>query len=208
MNRAEYYVVIAITEKDMLSYSKVLGVLEREGYRLRYFGQTDVNVSDLAFRVYMPMVTMDFLLNQGLMDNLKYLLSKNKVVVPIILEDIILPAELEMAIFSHLQSVMYFQFNDTSVLIEQLQYVYELDLCKDLKKIPRGFGRISYGDTCFYEGELIGEIRDGKGYMHWADGYEYDGEWENDVCTGKGSLNWNRKKYHGKGEYNEFIYGR
>lgn len=208
MRNSEYYVVISITEKDKFSYRKVLGALEREGYRLRYFRKTDVNLSDLDNRVYMPMLSEGFLLNQGLMDNLKYLLSKNRVVVPIILEDIFLPSELEMAIFSHLQSVMYFQYNDTSVLIEQLKYVYDLDLCKDLKKIPRSFGRISYGDSCFYEGELKGEIRDGKGYMHWADGHEYDGEWENDVCTGEGVLIWNEKKYQGKSEYNDFICGR
>lgn len=206
MNGSENYVAIAITEEDKLIYCGVLEALEREGYRLRYMDELNLSFSESLCRVYIPMFTKEFLLDQELMNNFHYMLSKNKVIVPIILENIVLPPELEMSIFSHIQSVMYWKYNDTSVLIEQLQYVYELDLCKDLTRIPRRQGRIEIDEDTFYEGEIRGEIRDGKGHMFWRDGYEYNGEWENDVMTGEGILIWNGKKYKGKDEFEDFIH--
>jgi hypothetical protein len=62
-----------------------------------------------------------------------------------------------------------------------------------------------------YQGEWIGEVRDGRGYQIWPDGSLYEGFWKNNKANGRGRLihadgdvyegEWKDDKAHGYGVY-------
>jgi hypothetical protein len=62
-----------------------------------------------------------------------------------------------------------------------------------------------------YQGEWIGNVRDGRGYQIWPDGSLYEGFWKNNKANGRGRLihadgdvyegEWKDDKAHGYGVY-------
>ena len=58
----------------------------------------------------------------------------------------------------------------------------------------------TYNNGDRYEGELKGEIRNGKGvYTFAASGNRYDGNWKNDTFDGQGVFYWkDGSKYDGQ----------
>ena len=62
-----------------------------------------------------------------------------------------------------------------------------------------------------YQGEWIGNVRDGRGYQVWPDGSLYEGFWKNNKANGRGRLihadgdvyegEWKDDKAHGYGVY-------
>lgn len=52
----------------------------------------------------------------------------------------------------------------------------------------------TFSSGAVYEGEWVGNVRDGYGVQTWPDGARYEGEWKNNKAHGKG------KFYHVDGD--------
>ena len=58
-----------------------------------------------------------------------------------------------------------------------------------------------FNSGAVYDGEWIGNMRDGYGVQVWSDGAKYEGEWSDNKANGKG------KFFHVDGDiYEGFIY--
>ncbi len=55
---------------------------------------------------------------------------------------------------------------------------------------PHGFGKETYADGGYFEGEYVNGQRTGKGVCDWGDGTVQEGNWINGTLNGKGKITW------------------
>ena len=90
-------------------------------------------------------------------------------------------------------------------------YLKEIDDKKRKIASENGFQVIKYKSGDVFEGELVNNIKNGKGKYTWASGQIYEGDFVNDLKTGKGKYTWAsgqiyegdflNGEYHGKGKF-------
>jgi len=68
----------------------------------------------------------------------------------------------------------------------------------NIANIPR-VNIVNYAGGIRYEGQLIGQIKNGRGIMTWPSGDRYEGEWRNDKANGQGIKTWpDGSRYEGE----------
>ena len=52
----------------------------------------------------------------------------------------------------------------------------------------QGFGKTSWPDGRFYEGNYYNDKKHGQGNFQWSNGNRFEGEWKNGKQNGKGVI--------------------
>lgn len=59
--------------------------------------------------------------------------------------------------------------------------------------------KVSFQNGCTYEGQWVGNKKDGEGVQTWSDGAKYEGEWKMGERHGLGVFTWpDGSTYHGQ----------
>lgn len=66
-------------------------------------------------------------------------------------------------------------------------YIREISLMHENKGV-REKRLFTFSSGATYDGEWLGNMRDGYGIQEWPDGAKYEGEWRDNKATGKGKF--------------------